>query len=141
METRGQNSHSEFDFTKTTSTQDLYSLLHKLKVKNVIICRKGEVKKYLKNKMIKNYVINLDDIGNGSHWVSYSRTHNMYFDSYMQSPPTSIPKNAKMSSQKKQLQSLEATDCGGLCCLWLYYINNKSNAEYLKLFTDVYPGV
>jgi hypothetical protein len=138
METRGQNSHSEFDFTKTTSTRDLYSLLHKLNVKNVIVCRKGEVKKYLKNKMIKNYVINLDDIGNGSHWVALNTTKKIYFDSYAEEKPLSIPKDYKRASTNKELQTLESTDCGGLCCLWLYYINNKSNDDYYSLFKDVY---
>lgn len=126
------------DFTKTTSTQDLYSLLHKLKVKNAIVCRKGELKKYLKNKMIKNYVINLDDVGNGSHWVFYSPVHKIYFDSYAQDPPLAIPKNTKIASTKKELQSIESTDCGGLCCLFAYYLNYKTKEQFYSLFRDVY---
>jgi hypothetical protein len=126
------------DYTKTTSTQDLYGLLHKLNVKNAIVCRKGELKKYLKNKKIKNYIINLDDIGGGTHWVACNTSKKMYFDSYSEEMPLAIPKDYKRASTFKELQLIESTDCGGLCCLWLYYINNKSNAEYYRLFKDVY---
>lgn len=126
------------DFTKRTSTQDLYNLCEKLDIKNVMVCRLNELKSHLKNKSIKNYIINLDSYSSGSHWVACNTTKKMYFDSYAQEKPLELPKDYKRSSTHKELQTLESTDCGGLCCLWLYYINNKSNDEYYKLFKDVY---
>jgi hypothetical protein len=120
-----------------TSDKDLYKLCDSLNIKNVIVCRKRELKKYLKNKKINNFIINLDDVGNGSHWVAYYRPKNLYMDSYSQAQPL-ILKNAKRSSAIKELQSIDATDCGGLCCLWLYYVNFKSNKEYYSKFRDVY---
>lgn len=126
------------DYTKRTSIEDLYRLCDKLDIKNVMICRTDQLKNYLKNKKIQNYILNLDNHGSGSHWVAYSPKYKLYFDSYAQPPPSQIPKGTKLASNKKELQTLEATDCGGLCCLWLYYINNKSNAAYYNLFKDVY---
>lgn len=126
------------DYTKRTSIEDLYRLCKKLEIKNIIICRTNELKNYLKNKKIQNYILNLDNYGNGSHWVAYSPKYKLYFDSYAQPPPLEIPKNTKLASNKKELQTIEATDCGALCCLWLYYINNKSNTAYYNLFRDVY---
>jgi len=126
------------DYTKTTTAEDLYDLCDKLGIENIKICRKGELKKYLKNKNYTNYIINLDDLGHGSHWVGLNTSKKMYFDSYATEAPLAIPKNYKRASTFKELQSIQSTDCGGLCCLWLYYINNKSNSEYYSLFRDVY---
>lgn len=126
------------DYSKRTSSDDLYKLCEKLDIKDVIVCRKGELKKNMKDNKYTNYIINLDDIGGGTHWVAKNSKKKVYFDSYAELPPVEIPKNYKLSSQKKELQALEATDCGGLCCLWLYYINYKNNKEYYKLFKDVY---
>ena len=120
-----------------TSDFELYNLCNQLGIKNVIICRKLELKKYLKNKIINNFIINLDDIHNGSHWVSYYRPKNLYFDSYAQIPPNEL-KNAKCANTYKQIESIDAEDCGQLCCLWLHYVNFKSNKEYYKLFKDTY---
>jgi hypothetical protein len=126
------------DYTKTTTMEDLYDLASKLGIKNIKICRKHELKKYLKKDKFTNYIINLDDLGGGSHWVSANTSKKIYFDSYATKAPLAIPKDYKQASTFKELQSIESTDCGGLCCLWLYYINNKTNAEYYSLFKDVY---
>lgn len=126
------------DFTKRMSTNDLYSLAKKLNIHNFIVCRKSELPKILNNQFIKNIIINLDDIGNGSHWVACNTTKKMYFDSYAQQPPTTIPNNYRLASTKKELQSIDSTICGSLCCLWLYYINHKSNDQYYDKFKDVY---
>jgi hypothetical protein len=121
-----------------TSDKDLYKLCESLNIKDVIICRKGDLKKYLKNKKINNFIINLDDIDSGTHWVAYYKPKNLYFDSYSQDQPKGIPRNAKRSSTHKEIQSIEATDCGPLCSLWLYYVNFKSNKEYYSKFCDVF---
>lgn len=128
------------DYTKKTNMEDLYNLCNKLELKNVLVIRKGELKKTLKNTKIKNIIINLDDLGNGTHWVFYSPLHKVYFDSYAQLAPNEIPKNTKLASTKKQLQSIESTDCGALCCLFAYYLNNKSKEQFYSLFQDVYPA-
>jgi hypothetical protein len=126
------------NYTARTSIIDLENILNKLGVKNYIICRKGELKNYLKNKKITNYIINLDDVDNGTHWVAMNTTKKLYFDSYAQEKPLEIPKDYKLASTNKELQSIEAEICGQLCCLWLYYVNHKSNNDYYELFKDVY---
>lgn len=126
------------NYIHRTSTSELYDLLKKLNVPNVYICRKGELKNVLKNKKIKNIIINLDDIGNGTHWTALNTTKKLYFDSYAQSPAIEIPKKYKLASTNKEIESISAEDCGQLCALWLYYINYKSNSDYYKLFKDCY---
>jgi len=126
------------NYTARTSIIDLENILNKLGVKNYIICRKGELKNYIKNKKITNYIINLDDVNNGTHWVSMNTTKKLYFDSYALDKPLEIPKDYKLASTNKELQSIEAEICGQLCCLWLYYVNHKSNNDYYELFKDVY---
>jgi len=126
------------NYTARTSIIDLENILNKLGVKNYIICRKGEIKNYINNKKITNYIINLDDVNNGTHWVSLNTTKKLYFDSYAQDKPLEIPKNYKLASTNKELQSIESEICGQLCCLWLYYVNHKSNNDYYELFKDVY---
>ena len=126
------------NYTKRTSTSDLYKLCKELGLTNVHVCRQSDLKQTLSNKRIRNIIINLDDYGGGSHWVAINTPKKMYFDSYAQYPPLSVPKVYKMASQKKEIQSIEATDCGALCALWLYYINYKSNPDYYQLFRDCY---
>lgn len=126
------------NYTARTSIIDLENILNKLGVKNYIICRKGELKNYIKNKKITNYIINLDDVNNGTHWVFYSPKYKIYFDSYAQPPPLEIPKNTKLASTKKELQAIEAEDCGQLCCLFAYYLNFKSKEQFYSLFKDCY---
>ena len=125
-----------------TSDSDLLNLGAKMGIHNLVVCAKSKVKSYLNNPKVSNIIFNMsnDDFG-GSHWVAIFKPKKMYFDSYMQSLPSVVPSNYKISSTYKQLQSMEAQDCGSLCLLWLYYVNFKSNDEYLKLFLDVYPGV
>jgi hypothetical protein len=127
-----------------SSVDDLNNLLNKLNVKNYMVCRASELKKNMKNKKIKNYILNLDNKGGGTHWVYYSPFYNIYFDSYAQQPPTTIPKKnskgviTKLASTIKEIESIEAQDCGQLCALFSYYINYKSKNDFYKLFKDVY---
>ena len=44
-----------------------------------------------------------------------------------------IPKDYKRASTNKEIQSISSEMCGQLCCLWLYYINYKSNNSYYKI--------
>lgn len=126
------------NYTGRTSISDLHEICDDLNLKNVHIVRKHELKKLLSRPNVDLVIVNLDDHGSGSHWVALSRKRKMYFDSYAQPPPLAIPKSYKLASQKKQLQSIQSTDCGALCCLWLYYISHKTNEEYYALFKDVY---
>jgi len=123
------------NYINRSSDIELYDLLHKLNVKNVFICKKELLGKILQNKKIKNIIVN---IGNSTHWVAINTTHKLYFDSYAQPPPNEVPRNYKLAKPKKEVQSIDSTDCGQLCALWLYYINYKSNDEYFELFKDVY---
>lgn len=121
-----------------SSDYQLDDLLNQLGVKNHVICSKDELKKYLKKPTIQNIIFNMSSTDHGSHWVAINKGSKMYFDSYSIRAPTVVPKNYKRSSTKKELQSIDAQDCGALCCLWLYYTNFKSNKEYYDLFKDVY---
>ena len=123
------------NYLNRTSSQELYELCHNLNIDNVYICKKEELPSILKNKKIKNVIIN---IGNSTHWVALNTTKKLYYDSYAQPPPIEVPKNYKVASSIKEVQSISATDCGQLCCLWLYYVNFKSNNSYYELFKDVY---
>ena len=126
------------NFNQRTSTLDLYKICNDLGVKNVKIIRKYDLKKTIEQKKFKNIIINLDDFGGGTHWVACNTDKKLYFDSYAQLPPFGVPSSYKRSSTKKELQDVEGENCGALCCLWLYYINFKSNDEFYKLFKDVY---
>lgn len=103
-----------------------------------MVCRRNEIPKYLRNPRIRNLIINLDNDGPGSHWVYYSPVYKMYFDSYAQLPPSEIPKGTKIASTKKELQSIEATDCGALSVLFGYYLNNRTPRSFYHIFKDVY---
>lgn len=122
-----------------TSDLDLINLGKVLGIRNLVVCAKSKVKSYLANPKVSNIVFNMsnDDFG-GTHWVALNKSKKMYFDSYALDKPSVVPKNYKLASQTKEVQSMEASDCGSLCLLWLYYINFKSNDEYYKLFRDVY---
>lgn len=121
-----------------TSATDLYRLCHEMGL-DVCIIRLCQLKSCLKKRArVENYIINLDSYGHGSHWVALNTKKKLYFDSYAEEMPRDVPRDYKKASDWKQLQSLEAEDCGPLCCLWLKYINSYSNKEYYDLFEDVY---
>jgi len=126
------------DYTKRTSASDLYRLATILNVSNFHVCRLSELPRVLANKQIKSIVVNLDSYGGGTHWVSIYKPKKLYFDSYAQVAPIGVPRSYKLASNTKELQSIEATDCGGLCMLWLHYVAHKSNSQYYSLFKDVY---
>ena len=126
------------DYTKRTSVAELGHIARILKVINFAVCRLIELPRLLQNKNIYNIVINLDSVGSGSHWVALCKNKKLYFDSYAQPAPYVVPRNYKLASQSKEVQSIAATDCGALCLLWLHYVNYKSNAEYYSHFKDVY---
>ena len=122
-----------------SSDYQLYDLCDKLGVKNQVVCAKDELKKYLKRPNIRNIIFNMSSTEIGSHWVAIDKKTKTYFDSYNELAPTVVPKDYKLSSLKKiQLQSIEAQDCGQLCCLFLYYSNFKTIKEFYALFTDCY---
>ena len=122
-----------------TSDSDLLALGKKLGLHNLVVCAKSKVKGYLANPKISNIIFNLSDSDTGgTHWVALFKPKKMYFDSYAQDKPSIVPSNYKLASQNKEVQSMEAQDCGSLCLLWLHYVNFKSNEDYYKLFKDVY---
>jgi hypothetical protein len=124
------------NFINRSSINDLYNICNKLGLKNVYICTfKEEIPKILKNKKITNIIFNM---GYSSHWCSINTTKKIYFDSYASYKPKVIPKDFKRASTNKELQSISSEMCGQLCCLWLYYINYKSNKQYYELFKDIY---
>lgn len=128
---------SRSDYTQRTSTKDLYNIAADLSIPLKVI-RKRELPKVLRSGYRGGIIMNLDDVGGGSHWVAVYPPKRMYFDSYARSAPTAVPRGFTVASQKKELQSIESTDCGALCALWLYYMMHRSNSEYYKLFKDVY---
>ncbi len=122
-----------------TSKNMLIDLCKKLNIHNVTVCRLNELSKFMKNKKNTNFIINLDNYGSGTHWVACNTKNKVYFDSYASEMPEILKKlNYIKASDKKELQTFYAEDCGPLCVLWLYYINYKTNDEYYKLFRDIY---
>lgn len=122
-----------------TSDSDLMKLAKDLNIKNFIVCSKSMLKKYLTNPKIKNIIFNMSNSDtNGTHWVALNKNKKLYYDSYAQPAPVIVPKNYKLASQNKEIQSLDSSMCGSLCLLWIYYTNYKSNDEYYNLFKDCY---
>jgi len=119
-----------------SSISDLYKLCSLMDIKNVFICERSGLKNALKNKKIKNIIFNMSN--HSTHWVALNKIHKKYFDSYGEEIRLGVPKNYVKASNKKELQSIESSDCGQLCCLWLYYINYKSNQLYYNQFVDIY---
>lgn len=126
------------NFTKRTSTTQLYSLAKKLKLNGFHICRPSGLKSALKNDSIKSIVMNLDDYGTGTHWIAIHKPSKTYFDSYAQASPSVVPRDYKRSSTTKELQSIDSEMCGGLSVLWLHYKQYRSNSEFYDMFSDVY---
>ena len=116
---------------------ELLDLGNKLGIPNFIVCSKPDLKENLKK--YDNIIFNMSDSSvNGTHWVAIFKPKKIYFDSYAQDKATVVPKSYKCASTKKEIQSIDSNNCGQLCCLWLYYMNFKSNDDYYKLFKDLY---
>lgn len=82
-------------------------------------------------------ILNTDKYGPGRHWVAVDRQKNEYFDPYAYDGFQEVPRNLKLASRSKQLQSLNAKDCGLLCLAWLA---NPVTENFMKQFEDVYYG-
>jgi len=88
-------------------------------------------------------VLNLDPHGSGTHWVAcnFTKKKPLYFDPYAFNKPKEV--NSFLEASKtKQLQSLQAKDCGPLCVLWLWYTTHydDGNKRFYDEFKDVYRG-
>lgn len=113
-----------------TSENDLHKLAGDLGIK----IQTGRLKDI--DQMPNNLlVLNLDNYGNGNHWIAHNREKNMSMDSY-------AFLQARLGSYNKQIQSLDAKMCGPLSVLWLYYTDKfeDGNDRFYKLFKDVYKG-
>lgn len=126
-------------FNLRSSQRQLYKYASELGIKNLIICRLKDSKKYMDDPKIKNIIINLDNKGDGTHWVAVYKPKKYYFDSYAQSiPETLLDFGLTKASTVKELQSIDSQTCGWLCLLFLQYCNYKSKNQFYKLFRDVY---
>lgn len=123
---------NNMSINKETSTNQLEKLLKRLNINDFDIIRKKDLHLTKKN----NIIMNLDDYGKGTHWVALSQKHKKYFDSMGQVPPTEVPKNYKYSNII--IEGIKNNDCGQLCCLWLHYINNKTEKDFYYLFKKLY---
>lgn len=115
-----------------TSSDDLKKLLLNMNIHNFDIIRKKDIP-YTHSD---NVIINLDDYHSGSHWVAMNRKKKMYFDSYGMHMPDEVPSNYKYKT--KIIEGINGNECGQLCCLWLWYVNNKSEKEFYSLFKKLY---
>ena len=121
----------------TSSDVELMDLCKKLGLKNYIVCSKPDFKKNLKK--YDNIIFNLSPLRyGGTHWVCVNKPKKMYFDAYAQDKPTVVPSDYKLASSHKEIEAIDGQNCGQLCVLWLYYVNFKSNADYYRLFRDIY---
>jgi hypothetical protein len=118
--------------SKATSDVQLSNLLKKLNIDDFAIVRKHMIP----HTDADNLIINLDDNGQGSHWVAMSRSKKRYFDSYGQHPPNEVPKS--FTHSKKIIEGIHGDDCGQLSVLWLYYINNLDEKSFYDLFDPLY---
>lgn len=129
----------KINYTQRSSMSQLYALGDALNLTNsLFICNREMLNDSMNNPYIRFIILNLDPIGNGTHWVAIDKKRRLYFDSYALPPPLGIPKSYKRASTIKELQSIDSSMCGQLCILWCYYMKNKSNEEYYRLFKDVY---
>ena len=125
--------------TERSNTGYLYNLCYSIGIdREVVISSRDSLPSALNNRHIRFIILNLDRGPNGTHWVGPDKKTKMYFDSYAQPKPNGVPKKYKRASTKKELQSIDSSMCGQLVCLWLYYMKNKSNEEYYRLFKDCY---
>ena len=124
------------NFTNRSSTSELYDLANKIGLKNLVIINKSEFPQYKNSN--KNIIINLDSVGNGSHWTAVVPKKKLYFDSYNQLPPAIIPNDYKSITHNMELQTIDAEDCGQLSILFLKYVSIGKKREFFKLFNDVY---
>ena len=115
-----------------TSSSELIDLMKKMRIPNHAVVRKKDL---FKTKA-DNVIINLDDVGGGTHWVACCKSKKLFFDSYGQYPPTIIPQDYKYS--KKIIQGIHQRDCGQLCALWLYYVNYETPKKFYDLFNGLY---
>lgn len=115
-----------------SSDKELVNLLNKLNVKDFVVIPRSLLKDALNNPNINNIIFNL---GDSTHWVSLNKQKKYYFDSFGQSPPPEIS-NYKYNT--KIIQDFEDSDCGQLCCLFLYYINYKDLNSFYKMFKTRY---
>lgn len=123
------------NYNNKSSPEDLYKIADKIGLSNLLIIRKKDLKKALKDKNNVNIIINLDDVNNGSHWCALNTKKKMYFDSYNMEPPNII-KNYKSYTKNFQIQSILSDFCGQVCCLFLYYCERNKIDEFYSLFRD-----
>ena len=124
--------------TERSNTTYLYKLSYSIGLNNLFISSRDSLPSALNSNHIRFIILNLDHGSNGTHWVGLDKKTKMYFDSYAQPKPIGVPSWYKRASTKKELQSIDSSMCGQLVCLWMYYMKNKSNDEYYKLFKDCY---
>jgi hypothetical protein len=125
----------KFNLNRRSSILDLYNIARSIGLTNLKVIRKKDLRKYIHR--YENIILNLDDIGSGSHWVAINTTKKVYFDSYNQPPPEIIPDDYKYN-KNFEFQSIDDEFCGQLCLLWTWYINNETEYKFYKLFKDVY---
>ncbi len=118
-----------------SSIKDLQKLLNQLNIPNFKIIRKHELTKAIYDGY-QNIIMNLDDIGSGTHWVALNTVKNRYFDSFGQPPPMVVPKRFK-DKKDFEIQGINREYCGQYCALWLFCINHANEDYFYKLFKDI----
>ena len=127
------------------SNNEIYEINKKLKIPNLLVINKDDLKNININNNNNNYIINIDKYdGDGTHWVSIYK--NIYFDSYALNPPNIIEQYFKngYDMNDKQIQPLNNTAqyCGWICLMFLNEMNKNKNKNndyinflyFLKLF-------
>lgn len=130
---------NKLNYINRSSTTDLYNLAESIGLKNLIIIRKSELPLYIDK--YENIILNL---GDSTHWCVLNTKKKRYFDTYGQPPPLIVPKDYTYSKKKFEIQAIDgasSTMCGQACCVWLWYINNKSETAFYKEFKDIYKNI
>lgn len=126
------------------SNKDIYKINDTLKIPNLKVINKDDLKYIDINNDNNNYIINIDKYdSDGTHWVSIYK--NYYFDSYALKPPNIIEEYFKNGyyMNDKQIQPLNNKSfyCGWVCLMFLNEMNKNNNMNlynkyfnFLKLF-------
>ena len=133
----------KLNYINRSSKYDLYNLAKSINLDDLIIIRKNELPYYIDK--YENIIMNLDSVGNGSHWVALNTKHKIYFDSYGQPPPNIVPKSYKYVKEfeLQSINGISSTMCGQLSLYFLNFLKKNNNyniaiKKFYEKFKDIY---
>ena len=133
------------DLTKLLSNYDLQNYCKELKINLVAIVSKNQL--YELKPKIGCYIVNLDSVGNGTHWVCLILFEkiSIYFDPFGIIPPTNVIRFCKRFGKRliystDQLQHINSIYCGWFCLFAMYYLT-KSKSKYKSVLLNKHNAI